>query len=79
VVALTDGKNDVLKIQKTDTTLEAKAICYSLVSKLQKLHACWWQNGQSSTNAALNGPQGRMASLKSIVAPRHQTLYSVII
>jgi hypothetical protein len=58
VVAPTDGKNNARKIQKTDTTLEAKAISYSLVSKLQKLHACWRQNGQSSTNAALNGSQG---------------------
>jgi len=31
---------DVRKIQKTDTTLEAKAAYYSLVSKLQKLRAC---------------------------------------
>jgi len=62
-------KNDVCKIQKTNITFEAKAVRRSLVSKLQKLCASGQQNNQSSTNAALNGPQGRMAPLKPIVAP----------
>jgi len=57
-------KNDVCKIQKTNITFEAKAVRRSLVSKLQKLCASGQQNNQSSTNAALNGPQGRMAPLK---------------
>jgi len=46
-----------------------------MVSKQQKLRASGQQNGQPSTNAALNGPQGRMAPLKPIFAPTHQPLF----
>jgi len=46
-----------------------------MVSKQQKLRAFRQQNGQPSANAALNGPQGRMAPLKPILAPSHQPLF----
>ena len=60
---------DVCQIQKTDITFEGQAVRSSLVSKLQKLRTSGQQDGKPSTNAALNGPQGRMAPLKTIVSP----------
>ena len=62
--------NDILQIEKNQITLKAQAVYYSLVSQQQELCKAWQSKGQAATDAAFNGPQGRMASLKALVKPQ---------
>ncbi|HUU20519.1 MAG TPA: hypothetical protein VMW72_25445 [Sedimentisphaerales bacterium] len=49
-------KNDVCQTEKKQTATKAKAVYYSLVSQQQKLREAGQSKGQTSANAAANGP-----------------------
>ncbi len=67
-IALLRGetKNDAGRIEKTQNSVETEAVHHSLVSKRQKLCEPGRQKNQPTANAAVNGPQGRMAPLKPL-------------
>lgn len=60
-------KNNADWIEKKQNTVETQAVHHSLVSKRQKLRAPERQESQPTANAAVNGPKGRMAPLKSLI------------
>jgi len=62
--------NDVRQAEKKQIVLKAQAVFYPLVSQQQKLCKAPQSKGQTPSDAAFNGPQGRMAPLKAIVKPR---------
>jgi len=62
--------NDVRQAEKKQIVLKAQAIFYPLVSQQQKLCKASQPQGQTTSDAAFNGPQGRMAALKALVNRR---------
>ena len=58
------GANDVHEIEKNQIAIKTQTVFYSLVSQQQKLCKAEQSKDQTSADAALDGPQGGMASLK---------------
>jgi hypothetical protein len=65
-----NGLQDVRHAEKNQIVVKAQAVFYSLVSQQQKLCNAWQSKGQAPTDAAFNGPQGRMAPLKLLIIAR---------
>jgi hypothetical protein len=59
--------NDIRQAEKNQIILKAQAVYYSLVSQQQKLCKAEQPKGQTPADASFNGPQGRMAPLKSLI------------
>jgi len=62
-----NGLQDVHHVEKNQILLKTEAVYYSLVSQQQKLCKAEHPKGQTTADAAFNGPQGRMAPLKSLI------------
>ncbi len=61
VLSFVTGKmvyNDVRQAEKNQIALKTQAVYYSLVSQQQKLCKAGQSKGQTSADAAVNGPQG---------------------
>jgi hypothetical protein len=64
------GANDVHEIEKNQIAIKTQTVFYSLVSQQQKLRKAKQSKDQTSADASLDGPQGRMASLKVLITIR---------
>ena len=58
--------DDVQQIQKTQFILKTNAVQDTVVSEQQQRHGIEKPQGKSSADAAVDGPQSRMAKLKLI-------------
>ena len=61
---------DVRQIEKNQIAIKTQAIFNPVVSQQQKLCKAEQSKGQTSTDAAFNGPKGGMAPLKFLIAAR---------
>jgi hypothetical protein len=59
--------NDICQIEKKKVAVTTKAVHSPVVSEQQKLRQSRLPKGQTSADAAVNGPQSRMAPLNHLV------------